>query len=114
MTVKLEGAESFLGKLRVYATGASKRVQQTVAASLLQIESDAKDLAPVDTGLLRGSIHANLSGRLAGSVTVSVNYAKWVEFGNGRNKPQPFLYPAYHKNKAAFLANLKEALKFRF
>ena len=112
VTVKLAGADSLLGKLRAYATNAPQRVQGAVAASLLLIEADAKALAPVDSGRLRDSIHANLSGRLAGNVTVGVDYAKWVELGSGRNAPQPFLYPSYHKNKVGFLASLKKALKF--
>ncbi|MDO7847457.1 HK97 gp10 family phage protein [Hymenobacter sp. M29] len=113
ITTKLVGVESLLAKLRAYATNAPLRVQAAVTASLEQMETDAKALAPVDSGQLRDSIHANPSGRLAGSVTVGVDYAKWVELGSGRNAPQPFLYPAYHRNKTAFLASLKQALKFR-
>ncbi|MET4072979.1 HK97-gp10 family putative phage morphogenesis protein [Hymenobacter sp. UYCo722] len=112
ITTKLLGAESLLGKLRAYASNAPQRVQTAVVASLEQMEADAKGLAPVDSGRLRDSIHANRSGRLSGNVTVGVDYAKWVELGSGRNAPQPFLYPSYHQNKAAFLANLKQALKF--
>lgn len=113
ITTKLLGAENLLTKLRAYATNAPLRVQAAATTSLEQMEADAKALAPVDSGRLRDSIRANLSGRFAGNVTVGVDYAKWVELGSGRNAPQPFLYPAYHQNKAAFLANLKQALKFR-
>jgi HK97 gp10 family phage protein len=112
ITTKLLGTESLLAKLRAYATNTPRRVQAAVATSLEQMEADAKALAPVDSGRLRDSIHATLSARLTGSVTVGVDYAKWVELGSGRNAPQPFLYPAYHRNKAAFLASLKKALKF--
>ncbi|UPL50527.1 HK97-gp10 family putative phage morphogenesis protein [Hymenobacter sublimis] len=112
-TVKLEGADNLSTKLKAWATRSKQKVQAEVASTLLAIESDAKKLAPVDSGYLRSSIHANIKGAYAGSVTASAEYAVWVEFGNGRNTPQPFLYPAYHMHKEAFLRNVKAAIKFK-
>jgi HK97 gp10 family phage protein len=113
ISVKLEGADKLATKLKAYLLFAPKRVQNVVASTLLEIEADAKDLAPVDSGLLRSSIHANFKGAFAGSISVNVDYASYVEFGTSKRRAQPYLTPAFQKNKAAFLANLKEALKFK-
>lgn len=114
ITVKLEGADKLLTKLRAYAMGVSKKVQEEVGIRLLLIESDAKALSPVDTGLNRSQIRANLNGKFSGSVTANSKYAYFLEMGTYKMAAQPFLMPAYLKNKQAFLANIKEALKFRF
>ncbi|WBA43168.1 HK97 gp10 family phage protein [Hymenobacter canadensis] len=88
-------------------------MQNLIASMLLEIESDAKRLAPVDTGFLRSTIHANLGGNFSGRVSADSAYAIHVEFGTSRMRAQPFLRPAYQLHKQAFLANLKQALRFR-
>jgi HK97 gp10 family phage protein len=112
VTVKLENADKLTTKLRAYLLSSQTKVKAVVAGTLLDIESTAKELAPVDTGLLRSGIHANITGTYAGSVTSEAKYAVHVEFGTRKMAAQPHLYPAYFQHKAAFLANLKQAVKF--
>lgn len=85
-------------------------------------EGVAKQICPVDTGNLRGSIHheVNEDGMYV-RIGTPVEYAAYVEFGtgekaeNGNGKPgfpgqkaQPFLRPILmdHKKEIQQLANL--------
>jgi len=60
------------------------------------IRSEARELVPVDTGLLRSSIDVydgdDSSEKLIGSKTV--NYAIFVELGTVKMQAQPYLVPA--------------------
>ena len=113
ITMKIEGLEKVVNRMSQYVNDSKKRVRNTVAETLLLIESDAKTLAPVDAGYLRSSIHANFSGELAGTVSANADYAIHVEFGTSRMRAQPFLTPAYQQNKQEFLRNLKQAIKYK-
>ena len=113
VSIKIEGLEKLNNRLQQYVNDAKKRVRNTVHETLLLIESDAKQLAPVDTGYLRSSIHANFYGELAGTVSANADYGIYVEFGTYSQRPQPYLTPAYQKNKEEFLRALKQALKYK-
>lgn len=106
--VQITGVGSLKNKLRALFPKAQSEIRKRVAEALLLIETDAKLFAPVDTGRLRSSIHAEFAPNgLSGSVGTNVSYGPAIEFGTGRARAQPFLFPAYEKNRAAFLANLK-------
>ena len=53
--------QSLQNKLRALVPATRAAVRQAVATAALLTESDAKRLAPVDTGRLRSAIHAELS-----------------------------------------------------
>lgn len=72
-------------------------VSRQVAKTAYQIERDAKQKCPVDTGRLRGSITTNIKNKEA-EVGTNVEYAKFVELGTSYQAAQPFLIPAYEKN----------------
>lgn len=112
VSVRLEGAEGFANRVKLLLPQVRRRVQDAVALSALLIETDAKRFAPVDTGRLRASIHADFAAdRLSAEVADGVSYGIFVEFGRRGQRAQPFLFPAYEKNRLAFVANLKQALK---
>ena len=66
------------------------------------VQKDAKLLAPVDTGDLRGSIVKAVDKyNLEGTVSTNKEYAPYVEFGlrsNPNYPKQPFLRPALNNN----------------
>lgn len=112
LSIELKGINGLLDRAKLLLPKVRTGVQQTVAETALLIETDAKQFAPVDTGRLRSSIHAEIAPNgLSATVEVSVNYAAFVEMGTRRQRAQPFLFPAYEKNRGAFVANLKRNLK---
>lgn len=105
------------------------RTSQVVRKAALDIEAQAKNRAPVDTGTLKNSIQMNMEpmaleaevaagnesspygkqrkdGSISRSVTPSVEYAIYVEFGN-----QPFLTPAAEAVRPAFIGAMKQMLQ---
>ncbi|MBC6988936.1 HK97-gp10 family putative phage morphogenesis protein [Hymenobacter sp. BT491] len=112
--IKPVDTKKALGLLARFRTDATQRVRDVVASTALQIESDAKQLAPVDTGRLRASIHADINpDGLGATVGSNVTYSVFIELGTRTMRAQPFLFPAYEMNRQRFLANLKEAVRFR-
>lgn len=81
---------------------ATKKVADMVA-------EEARSLAPVDTGRLRGSIDVVRDGNNHVVVT-DAPYAGFVEFGTSRQPAQPFLGPAAETVKLALL-DLEDVLR---
>jgi HK97 gp10 family phage protein len=72
-------------------------VAKALTSLAIKVQRQAKRLAPVDTGYLRGSIVWTLateSGRLFALVGSNVEYAWYQEFGTMRMVAHPFLRPA--------------------
>ena len=65
-------------------------------------ESDAKQMAPVDTGRLRNSIEHHPEGNDTMVVGTDVEYAIYQEMGTSRMKAQPFLKPSGDSNVEQF------------
>lgn len=65
-----------------------------IAKTALDIEADAKVLAPVDTGNLKNSISSEASG-LTAEVSASTAYSDYVEYGTSRMNAQPYMGPAF-------------------
>ena len=83
-------------------------VERALAKSSIVVESQAKLLSPVDTGVLRASIRRLINNpRLIAYVGTSTEYAPWVEFGTRRQQAQPYLRPALNKNKGVIKAIFK-------
>ena len=70
-----------------------KQAEKMVRSATLAVEQQAKQLAPVDTRALRGSITHRVSG-LQGEVGTSIEYGPYVEYGTYRMAAQPYLRPA--------------------
>lgn len=74
-------------------------------------ESDAKQLAPVDTGRLRNSIEHHPEGNDTMVVGSDVEYAIYQEMGTSRMKAQPFLKPSGEGNVKQFKIIIENELK---
>lgn len=72
--------------------------------------NNAIKACPVDTGHLRAHIDIDKSEQYSYLVGTNVEYAKHVEFGTSRQRPQPFLRPALEKANAKFLRDLKKMI----
>ena len=112
ISVKLQGVEGFKAKALNLIGSVRRGTQATVAETLLLIETDAKLFSPVDTGLNRAEIHTEIAANgLSGEVIAGTDYAIHLEFGTRFQRAQPFLFPAYEKNRQRFVALLKANTK---
>jgi HK97 gp10 family phage protein len=74
------------------------KIDKALFKAGLVVERSAKQIVPVDTGRLRASIATRLVPGNA-EVGTRVEYAKFVEFGTNRQRPQPYLQPALINNQ---------------
>lgn len=74
--------------------GLEKLLEAVVAKVAFDVESRAKQAAPVDTGHLRASIGTRKLGRLEHEIAASAHYAAYVELGTRYMTAQPFMGPA--------------------
>jgi HK97 gp10 family phage protein len=90
--VKIEGYDSLLLKLNKIADmDLTKKVNKATTL----VHGQAKDLAPVDTGDLAGSIHIEtkrLPKAIQGKVYTNLEYAPYVEFGTGKKGDGTYPY----------------------
>lgn len=94
---------------------APKKLRPLVVAvttkATIDTANGARELAPVDTGNLRGSItmETGTDGTaIYGQVEAGANYAAYVEHGTSRMSPQPYMSPSFEKNSAKWLEALAQ------
>lgn len=83
-SIKVLGVDSLKHKLNNISQ--TELVKQTMNKAVLLVQGQAKSLAPVNTGNLRGSIHPkviNDGRKIVGKVYTNLSYAPFVEFGTG-------------------------------
>lgn len=91
-----------------------ERIEVALKAGAEQIEQDAKSRAPVDSGRLRDSIHADRTGNLEYSVIAGgdgVFYGHLVEFGTSKTPARPFLIPAGEAKRESVVASVMAVLR---
>ena len=80
-----------------------------------RVHRTARDLAPVDTGYLRGSIRFGVTKergtKVTGVVYTPVEYAPYQEFGTRYQKGTPFLKPALDINRAQIERSVESFVK---
>lgn len=110
--------------LRVSGEG-QKAASRAIVATALDIQREAKERVPVDTGRLRNSIAvaehesgipATVGTQIAANqirpgmttavIGTSVDYAPNVEFGTSRSRAQPYLFPAAEINRPKLVERL--------
>jgi Bacteriophage HK97-gp10, putative tail-component len=84
--------DAFLSRLQRTPEQMERDMRQTIQASLLLIEADAKSLAPQDTRRMSGSINSRITGTypsLVGEVGPATRYGVFVEFGRRAGARMP-------------------------
>ncbi len=77
-----------------------------------KVQRTAKDLVPVDTGALRGSIRTKMYPKQkSGVVYTTLEYAPHQEFGTSKMPAQPFMTPALNINKAGIIQSIKSYMQ---
>lgn len=88
-------------------------IRDATAKAALDTQRVARERAPVDTGYLRSSIAATIdpgstSGVIVGEVTAGAEYAAYVEHGTSRQRPQPFMRPAYEQARDVWVQMIEQ------
>jgi len=113
-TGRAEGA-AYAATFKALYDKAQNAVEEAVYKGALRVERDAKINAPVDTGRLRASISSRLNNsdktHVYSEAGTSISYGKFLEFGTSKQPAQPFLFPAYNKNKSKIKNDIASALK---
>ena len=130
----IKGIDKTIKELRKYGKEFEKLIDDKTAEIAIQIELDAKNIAPKDQGKLAQSIHVVKVKDSSYKIVAGVKYAPYVEFGTGglvnvpkdwgnypiqfkgkgirqiNIRPQPYMYPSWIKGKKDYLDKLKKLL----
>ncbi len=80
INIEISGLNQITTKLKQFPAEVEKVLQKNLNEFAVNTASDAQGFCPVNEGYLRQSIHPEIK-RLEAGVTVSANYAAYVEFG---------------------------------
>jgi HK97 gp10 family phage protein len=135
--VRLRGLERAIRSIQDYEVAKKEVVKNIIKDTALQIQANAKQRTPVDTGNLKRSISVDIAAdELSAKIFTDVEYAASVEFGSAPHKievknasvlsdgsnflgkevnhpgtpAQPFLFPAYEEEKNEYIDKLERAL----
>lgn len=107
MAVAEIGVATDLSALDALINGLESRAQAVVERYAALIVEEAQRLAPVRTGELRASLHAEVSAMMA-EIVSDTNHSSYVEYGTARAPSQPFLRPAVERHRESFLREIEE------
>jgi HK97 gp10 family phage protein len=141
ISVNIAGTDEVVKKITQFTLERQVAIQQALNIAAINIEREAKQLAPVDMGRLRSSLRIRFfqnAKAMGYDVFTDVFYAIYQELGtgiyarngNGRqtpwvytdpktgqriftrgNHPHPFLYPAWDMERPKLIKRLNKALK---
>ncbi len=111
LTIDVTGVEAVIANFKKFGLEGRKIVSDITEIQALEIESEAKKLAPVDTGKLRQGIDAEQVKRSSWTITAHEIYSRFVEFGTVKQTAQPFLHPAWKQGVKSYLRDLDTALE---
>lgn len=106
----VEGVEEFQEALRRFDSGLQRWVHLQLASWAADVKALAKQLVPVRTGHLRGSIYATVKEWVA-RIGADASYALFVEFGTRRMGARPYLYPAIQQQLPRLEQIIVEAIE---
>lgn len=96
----------------------TSRLENVVRLNTSQMQTTAQRLCPVSSektapkmvhGTLRRSIQLDVAG-LTGTVKATADYAPYVEYGTRFMKAQPYMRPAFDRQKDIFIKDIKKEL----
>lgn len=99
--------------IRTNAGKVGAKAAMAFRKTIFDIEADAKDLAPVDTGALQNSISSEITGdgrfgRMAGEVGGTVDYEIYQELGTSTQPGKPHLSPAFDRRVPRFISAVEQ------
>ncbi|MFS5773735.1 HK97-gp10 family putative phage morphogenesis protein [Streptococcus agalactiae] len=111
VTYRLRGLNKFIRRVEQKQKNVRVAVDSVLSRSAHRVEKQAKILAPVDTGWLRGQIYNEQQKLLHYRVTSPALYSVYLELGTRYMSAQPFLDPALRAEWPTLMANLKKIFK---
>ncbi len=135
LNVNVTGVKALEKKFKEFGVEGQKQFEDITKIQALEIQANAKRLAPVDLGKLRQGIVTEEVNKTTYIVAALEKYSAFMEFGTGMltsipkgweeiaylfkgkgirqvNLPaQPFLYPAFMKGSDQYIKDLNTALK---
>lgn len=94
------------------AAALPEKTKAVVAKAALDVEGNAKNTVPVDTGNLKSSISTEFENDgLTAIVAPHTEYAAYVEFGTRRMTAQPYMTPAAERVRPAFIGAMEQMLQ---
>lgn len=91
-------ADDLVLNLQLIAEALPELVNQRLNDAAYVVENAAKDNCPVDTGILRASIHHTEPSNNSVTIGTNIEYAVPVHEGHGSYTPQKFLSRAFTEN----------------
>lgn len=108
--IKVIGAEEFTAALAT--KGLLKSAKKIVRNNTVEMTAEAKRLAPYETGFLMNSIQMNSEDSgMRGLTTATAEYSAYLEYGTRYQASQPFMAPAYNKQKEQFKKDMDRLMK---
>ena len=114
MSTVIKGLNETLASIDLFGIKAIQNIERQIELSAKNIEADAKQGAPIDTGRLRAKIKATINKKeLSAKVTYMgkkrAYYGKFIEFGTKNRAAKPFLGPAWDREKDSFINGVTAA-----
>ncbi|AJA49531.1 phage protein, HK97 gp10 family [Clostridium pasteurianum DSM 525 = ATCC 6013] len=116
----VDGFESLMSKLQSMGKEGTKIEDEALQKAAEPILVDAKNSAPVRTGKLRDGLKISKAKKSKDGKYVLVGtdkkdkdapfWATFIEFGTSKMPAQPFLRPAFEKNKKQVFEIIKEEI----
>ena len=108
--IKLVGETKLIAKLKKNMD--MDLVKKAVRLNGSELQTKAKEKAPVDTGQLKRSIGLEITdGGLTAEVERGVDYAAYQEYGTRFMNAQPFMRPALQEQAKQFRKDLERCVK---
>lgn len=108
ISISIVGLAEVLDKIDRYELQILNGAKHEISVGLINIQGDAKQAAPVDTGRFRAGYQIDIQDEgFAGEVYNDVKYGPFLELGTRFMKAQPSLYPAFQKEVDAFPERMK-------
>jgi len=89
INIKIEGLDKLVKALARFPQVSVKHINTGIKKSMYEIDREAKQLSPVDTGRLRSSFQVKLTN-LRGEIGPTVNYAADVHEGRSPGSWPPY------------------------
>jgi HK97 gp10 family phage protein len=109
MVIKVLNLKSLIGK---FGDISDIDLMPEIKVATRKVQATAKQLAPVDTGALKASIHRKLYPKQqTGVVYTTLEYAPYQEFGTRFMKGKPFMLPAINRNRLGIQRSLEAYIR---